>query len=69
MFSKGDKVFYVGTNAKVRQDYGDQVLEIIAIDQRNLKIICRTQDNLQLVGVVPQELQQVQPWIIFWKLE
>lgn len=59
MFSKGDKVLYVGTNVKILQDYGNQILEVIAVDQRNLRVVCRTQDNLQLVGVIPQELQRV----------
>lgn len=54
---QGNCVRYIGADPKVQQDYGDQDLQVIAIDSMSGIAICDNKRGQRLVGVAVRDLQ------------
>lgn len=59
LLEQGDYVRYIGANPKIKQDYSDQDLCIIAIDLISGLAVCDNKTGQRLVGVTLRELQKV----------
>ncbi|MBD2464683.1 hypothetical protein H6G89_27125 [Oscillatoria sp. FACHB-1407] len=55
----GDWVQYVGTDPKLQQDYGNQTLQIRAINVISGIAVCNNEYGQQLVGVALDELRTI----------
>ncbi|NJO42424.1 MAG: hypothetical protein HC769_26320 [Cyanobacteria bacterium CRU_2_1] len=59
-FSVGDRVHYIGSNAKILTDYGNQELEIIALDVKTRRVVCQTvRLAQQVVGIAFEDLSKL----------
>jgi hypothetical protein len=59
-FKAGDKVYYIGSNRAIQQDYGKQELTIFAVDPKTSYVACTTCQGHWLVGVSPREIQPIE---------
>jgi hypothetical protein len=57
-FNVGDRVYYTGSDAKILSDYGNQALEIIALDAKTRRVVCQTVRLAQVVGIVFEDLSK-----------
>ncbi|WP_421658892.1 hypothetical protein [Leptothermofonsia sp. ETS-13] len=57
-FKVGDRVYYTGSDAKILSDYGNQALEIIALDAKTRQVVCQTVCLAQVVGIAFEELSK-----------
>ncbi len=57
-FRGGDRVYSIGSDAKIQTDYGSQVLEIIALDIKTRRAICQTGRLEQVVGIAFADLSK-----------
>ncbi|MFQ3615567.1 MAG: hypothetical protein SNJ57_03995 [Cyanobacteriota bacterium] len=57
-FKVGDRVYYIGSDAKIWFDYGNQVLEIIALDAKTRRVVCQTARLDQVVGIALEDLSK-----------
>lgn len=57
-FRVGDRVYSIGSDAKIQTDYGSQVLEIIALDIKTKRAICQTVRFEQAVGIAFADLSK-----------
>ncbi|MBD3886440.1 hypothetical protein IFO70_32690 [Phormidium tenue FACHB-886] len=55
--AKGDKVYYVGADRKIQQDYSAQQLTVIAADWATGRLVCEAENGRWLVGVCPADVQ------------
>ena len=62
-FNQGDCVRYIGTDPKIQQDYGNQDLQILAIDFVSETTVCKNKAGNCLVGVSYRDLQHAQEMI------
>lgn len=54
----GDRVYYTGADAKLLCDYGNQALEIIALDAKTRRVVCQTTRLEQVVGIAFDDLSK-----------
>ncbi|MBM0745359.1 hypothetical protein JOY44_28445 (plasmid) [Phormidium sp. CLA17] len=59
-FKLGDKMYYIGSNQMIQQDYGRQELTIFAVDPKTGYVACTTAQGQWLVGVNPRESQPIE---------
>lgn len=59
-FKPGDKVYYIGSNRMIQQDYGERELSISAVDPKTNSLACTTAQGHWLVGVSPRDVQSVE---------
>lgn len=57
-FNVGDRVYYIGSDAKILSDYGNQALEIIALDAKTRRVVCQTVRLAQVVGIAFADLSK-----------
>jgi hypothetical protein len=58
-FNVGDRVYSIGSDAKILSDYGNQVLEIIALDAKTRRVVCQTVRLEQVVGIAFEDLSKL----------
>lgn len=58
-FILGGSVRYMGEDPKLQQDYGNQDLQIVAIDRISGIAVCDTAGGQRLVGIALRELKAV----------
>lgn len=63
-FKPGDKVYYVGSNRMLQQDYGEQELTVFAVDPKTSCLVCITSQGYWLVGVSPGDVQSVKNQVL-----
>lgn len=59
-FKPGDKVYYIGSNRVIQQDYGKRELTIAAVDPKTSSLVCTTSQGNCLVAVSPRDIQYVE---------
>ncbi|HEY9669237.1 MAG TPA: hypothetical protein V6C91_20665 [Coleofasciculaceae cyanobacterium] len=57
--TKGDHAHYIGLDAKIQLDYGNQDLLILAVDLVNRIAVCENEIGQHLVGVSFRDLQPI----------
>lgn len=63
-FKPGDKVYYIGSNRMIQQDYGKRELSISAVDSKTNSLVCTTAQGHWLVGVSPRDIQYVENQVL-----
>jgi len=57
-YQPGDRVYYVGSDSRVMQDYGRRELEIVSVSQMHRVAVCQTvTSGAKLVGVPLRDLE------------
>lgn len=57
--TKGDHARYIGLDAKIQLDYGNQDLLILAVDLIDRIAVCENETGQRLVGVSFGDLQPI----------